>query len=194
MTQALIGFETRLPLQHWNALLEEWLLLVDRYGRLAPRYPVWHLGERANAALLASAACRCGWVGVCERFVNSTDSVDLLLYLPDASVELIEVKEAADRSKGGTALMAATQQVLNRTPPFEINRRIGVAFNVIDREGLYQEEEIVSAIDNLRTFAPDAMAWYFPAQFRAFRYKRGGRSWISPGLLLIAKAAAAQIV
>src|SRR5262245_44310896 len=130
MAQALMGFEACLTLQHWNGLLEEWLLLVDRYHRLAPQHPVWHLGERANVALLASAACRCGWLGLCERFLNSTDSVDLLLYLSDGSVELVEVKEAADRNKGATALMAATQQVLNRTPPFEVSRRIGAAFNM----------------------------------------------------------------
>ncbi|MBV9468897.1 MAG: hypothetical protein JOZ57_06590 [Abitibacteriaceae bacterium] len=61
------GFRVEHPaLMGWETLLEEWVLLIERYCRLAPgKAPYWY-SERSNVGLLAGAAWRCGWISLEE--------------------------------------------------------------------------------------------------------------------------------
>ncbi|MBT0664510.1 hypothetical protein KI809_09380 [Geobacter pelophilus] len=51
---------------HWSALLEEWILSIERFSRIAKGdVPYWY-NERANVGVLAAAAWRCGRIALEE--------------------------------------------------------------------------------------------------------------------------------
>ena len=51
---------------HWNALLEEWILSIERFSRVTEGdAPYWY-NERANIGVLAGAAWRCGRIALEE--------------------------------------------------------------------------------------------------------------------------------
>jgi hypothetical protein len=53
-------------LGHWEALMEEWMLCIERYSRTSDGdVPYWH-NERANVGVLAGAAWRCGRIALEE--------------------------------------------------------------------------------------------------------------------------------
>jgi hypothetical protein len=59
--------KNRKGLKHWEPLLEEWLLCIERYCRIwkGGDAPYIHK-ERANIGLLSAAAWRCGWIALEE--------------------------------------------------------------------------------------------------------------------------------
>jgi hypothetical protein len=68
-TLTLRGYKitNRKGLKHWEPLLEEWLLLIERYCRVgAGEDAPFIYTERANIGLLAGAAWRCGWIALEE--------------------------------------------------------------------------------------------------------------------------------
>jgi hypothetical protein len=59
---------------HWDALLEEWILLIERFSRVTGGdVPYWH-NERANIGVLSAAAWRCGRIAL-EEFQH--DKIDV---------------------------------------------------------------------------------------------------------------------
>jgi hypothetical protein len=51
---------------HWSALLEEWILSIERFCRITDGdAPYWY-NERANIGILAAAAWRCGRIALEE--------------------------------------------------------------------------------------------------------------------------------
>ena len=51
---------------HWDALLEEWILSIERFSRITNGdVPYWY-NERANIGVLAAAAWRCGRIALEE--------------------------------------------------------------------------------------------------------------------------------
>ena len=57
----------RKGLGHWSALLEEWLLSIERYARIMEGYDsAYSYNERANVGILSGAAWRCGRIALEE--------------------------------------------------------------------------------------------------------------------------------
>lgn len=53
-------------LGHWDALMEEWILSIERFSRITDGdVPYWY-NERANIGVLAAAAWRCGRIALEE--------------------------------------------------------------------------------------------------------------------------------
>lgn len=51
---------------HWGALIEEWILSIERFSRITDGdVPYWH-NEYANVGVLAGAAWRCGRIALQE--------------------------------------------------------------------------------------------------------------------------------
>jgi hypothetical protein len=183
--QSFVGCEAAPPLKHWLPVLEEWLLLVGRCSRVAHPFVPWHFMERTNASLLGSAACRCGWIALSERFVDLTNAAaDLVIYLPDGTVELVEAKF------GGTpeqALTTAVSEAASRNPIFNVDRRVGVAFVLLDQPRAYDEQELFLKLERVRSVRHAASAWYFPTHTRNHLINSG--TVISPGIVLLAQVA-----
>ncbi|MCY4364508.1 MAG: hypothetical protein OXE42_20370 [Gammaproteobacteria bacterium] len=53
-------------LNHWDALLEEWLLAHERYCRIVKDDPAYWYTERPNVSILCAAAWRCGRIALQE--------------------------------------------------------------------------------------------------------------------------------
>lgn len=113
--------KNRKGLSHWNALLEEWLLVVERYCRVmqgndAPFYYT----ERACVGTLAAAAWRCGSIALEEFQLEKSESAlgkwlgraDLYMASDDAE-EFIEAKQKWVSLKFRKELDAHIQETLS---------------------------------------------------------------------------------
>lgn len=63
----------RKGLNHWDALLEEWLLAHERFCRIYKDDPAYWYTETPNVSLLGAAAWRCGRIALQEFRVDKKD-------------------------------------------------------------------------------------------------------------------------
>jgi hypothetical protein len=119
-------------LQHWSSLLEEWLLLIDRYCRRMKKLdlPFFH-SEKANTGILAGAAWRAGWITLQEFPATKLNKIGLgdLWFLPENKNrgEHIEAKLCWTLDHIKDDLKNATDDV-NKIDKDESYIRIGLLF------------------------------------------------------------------
>lgn len=68
MAETIRGYHLkgRKGLNHWDALLEEWLLAHERYCRIYKDNPAYWYTERPNVSILNAAAWQCGRIALQE--------------------------------------------------------------------------------------------------------------------------------
>lgn len=190
---------------HWEPILEEWLLGIERFCRVTggDEAPYWY-NERANIGVLAGAAWRCGRVALEEfqyekGFKNKPKwlgRADLWLASDDHE-ELIEAKFkwCSLRSRSGIVNIAnetldlATLDAKKSRGGASQLKAIGVAFLPF-----YTKESdadklaflIERAISDLKTSNYYAMAWCFPRETRKAYSSKGN---YLPGIAMLAKIA-----
>lgn len=176
-------------LQHWSPLLEEWLLLIDRYCRRMENgdLPFYH-AEKANTGILAGAAWRAGWITLQEfpeKKLNKRGIVDLWFFPENKEMdEYIEAKLCWTLNHIEDDLLRATDDV-NKIEKDERCIRIGLLFICPTyKQHIEIEQEIKEAIETVSKVNSDVFAWSFPTQAR--QVCRDNK--IYPGIFLIAKS------
>jgi len=188
---------------HWEPILEEWLLGIERFCRVTggDEAPYWY-NERSNIGVLAGAAWRCGRVALEEfQFVKGFKNkpkwlgrADLWI-ASDQHEELIEAKFkwCSLNSRNGIASvandtldLATSDAKKSRGGGLEL-KAIGVAFVPFYTKECEIEKLgslIDSAISNLKTSNYHAMAWCFPRETRQSNSAKGN---YLPGIVMLAK-------
>lgn len=202
-------------LGHWDSLLEEWILSIERFSRITNGdVPYWY-NERANVGVLAAAAWRCGRIAL-EEFqhekidVSSNEETDEtnqekwmgrcdLWISNDRSEELIEAKfkwlnllsERIDEISTD-CLGAAVKNAYDTRGNGEI-RAIGVAFLPVyakaNKVGNVESLENIIAKNIIGTqkLSTDLVAWCFPKRLRNHIGERYNN--YLPGVIMLAKVA-----
>lgn len=203
-------------LGHWNALMEEWMLCIERYCRLSNGdAPYWYT-ERANVGLLAGAAWRCGWIAL-EEFqsekidvsANETTSktnaapkttwngrCDLWM-ASEKSAEVVEAKftwlnllSKQLPELAGACLELALQDAANTQAGTDV-KAVGVAFLPI-----YAKADQIGDETALTTLLHETLPRLetLPADLVAWSFPKGLRAHVGeqynnylPGVLLLAK-------
>lgn len=199
-------------MNHWAALLEEWILSIERYCRITDGdAPYWY-NERANIGMLAGAAWRCGRIAL-EEFQH--DKVDVSscvaadetdkktwrgrcdLWMSDEHCqEVVEAKFCwldmrSDKriATAQTCLHAALIDATNTKGEGDM-KAIGVAFlPVYAKAGKVGDvnalgEVILSTIKEACKTNADLVAWSFPKRVRKYVSEN---SDYFPGIILLAK-------
>ena len=188
---------------HWEPILEEWLLGIERFCRVTggDEAPYWY-NERSNIGVLAGAAWRCGRVALEEfQYVKGFKNkpkwlgrADLWLASDDHK-ELVEAKFrwCSLRSRNGitnianeTLELAALDAKKTRGGDLTL-KAIGVAFVPFYTKNVKIEELAIlieSAISNLKSSDYHAIAWCFP---RETRHSKSSQGNYLPGVAILAK-------
>lgn len=196
------GFEikNRKGLNHWDVLLEEWLVSVERYCRIMKGEDAPYIyNERANISLLSGAAWKSGRIALEEYqsekgYRNKSKRygrADLWIS-SDTEEEVIEAKfkwicmdsSGSDRIIEDT--MANARNDAKKTKASSVVRAVGVSFFP-----LYKKLTNIDDIDSLITQTINeflnrdyhALAWCFPKEMRSDESDAGN---IRPGIVLMA--------
>jgi len=189
-------------LSHWAALLEEWLLGVERYCRILPGDDAPYIyNERANLSVLTGAAWRAGWIAL-EEFQHEKrhsgkkahyGRADLWLH----SGSLEEIVEAKFRwiamaSVKTAGLVEETMASAVKDAKASKNNSavngIGVGFFPLYKKSTRVQninKLIEETIEEFSNFDFHAMAWCFPPEMRD--YTNENTSNRLPGVILLAK-------
>lgn len=197
---------------HWDALLEEWILSIERFSRITKDdVPYWY-NERANIGVLAAAAWRCGRIALEEFQHQKVDALsdgepedaaqksrngrcDLWIS-GDSSEEIVEAKfrwlnmssekmaKIAETCLDAALIDAiATQKARN-----DGIKAIGVAFLPVyanaDKVGDI-EVDITKTIKSASKLQADLVAWCFPKRLRENISEKNN---YLPGVIMLAKA------
>ena len=194
----------RKGLSHWEALLEEWLLAVERYCRImgGDDAPYWY-NERSNIGVLAGAAWRCGRIAL-EEFQYEKGYRNKPKWLGRADLwlaseeleELIEAKFKWISLRSRNGISEIVQDVLdNAVIDAKKSDGIGESGKVIASAfcPLYTKQKDINEIDELiedvleELFSSDyhAIAWCFPKETR----KIVSEGNILPGVVMVVKNA-----
>lgn len=199
----LRGYEikNRKNLKHWDALLEEWLLCIERYCRVTGGEDApFVYTERANIGILAGAAWRCGWISLeefqCPKgFKNKpkwNGRADL--YLASGHMEeMIEAKFAwlslrspKNAPKKAKSVLASAIKAAKQTKGASSNLRcIAVAFLPVwlpSKSSDILEKHIEATIAELATAEFHAIAWCFPKEYRRIEDSLGNHM---PGIIMV---------
>jgi len=192
----------RKGMSHWEPLLEEWLVAIERFCRVTNGNdaPYWY-NERANVGILAGAAWRCGRVALEEfqyekgyknkpKWLGRAD----LWLASDSHEELIEAKFGWCSLKSNNGVMNKAQKVLDSAAKDAcVSRKgdqdivaIGVAFVPFfakKRESKNLNALIEAAITDARMCNCHALAWCFPKHTRDAVSENGN---FLPGIVLLA--------
>ncbi len=188
--------------EHWHSILEEWLLVIERYSR--------HTGggdspfgyrERANVGLLSAAAWRAGRVAI-EEFAHEKKKGEKggkklgradLKIISSTTVDLVETKFDWI-SLTGHSLVKTVQRKHEKVirdasrskERREYDNTIGVSFFGIYLKGqnvASMDQLIVDEVKSLSTEGfYDLLAWCFPPQERKAKTPEGD---YTPGVILI---------
>ena len=191
------------PLKHWQPLLEEWLLLIERYCHVEKGdAPYWY-SERTTTGLLAAAAWRCGGIALeeysTEKLYGKDETfkgrADLILRLHDRW-DLIEAKQfyptkPSDTEGVKNKLDEACHEARS-IPKNDFHLRIGVLFCCPEipkaESGLM--EKIKTFRSALMSVTCHGLAWCFPAITRDLAPSSGQyKDYRYPGLFLLARLA-----
>ncbi|WP_221796236.1 hypothetical protein [Oceanobacter mangrovi] len=186
--------KSRQGMDHWSAILEEWILTIERYSRLCEgREAPFVFTEVANVGLLAAAVWRSGGIATQEYVATKgvkhrpkwTGRVDLWLYsngkeqILEAKLNNLPVEHNQDVSgfveeKLGIALEDARQSkstmdvdslgTLFIVPSITLNQV--KRLDDSDEEYVYHQrlEEYIDAILDTNNY--QAAAWCFPKEMR----------------------------
>jgi hypothetical protein len=201
--------KSRGKLRHWSGMIEEWLLNIERYGRVTDGdVPYWY-NERANVSVLAGAAWRCGWVAL-EEFQTEKqepvpeegDVIDAkrwkgrcdLFICSDRRSDTIEAKfkwlslNSKDIEGQSSQLLDKALSDAHNTSCGENIYAVGVAFIpfYIKESALFRDidEQIDEALDEMKKTGADLIAWCFP---EFMRDKVSEKGYIHPGVVMLAK-------
>lgn len=202
-------------LGHWDALLEEWILSIERFCRITGGdVPYWY-NERANVGVLAAAAWRCGRIAL-EEFqyekidVSSNEETDETIQKKwngrcdlwisnERSAEIIEAKFKwlnMHSEKMGEIAASRLEDAVNdakNTRGNDETKAIGVAFLPLyakaDKVGdtLALEKIITETIDSTCKLQADLVAWSFPKCLRNHIGEKYNN--YLPGIILLARVA-----
>ncbi len=195
----------RKGLSHWDAILEEWLLAIERFCRIMGGYDApYFYNERANIGVLAGAAWRCGRVAL-EEFQYDKGYKNKPKWLGRADLwlasegleELIEAKFKWVSLRSRKSISQIAEDVLDKATTAakesdglkESDKTIGVAFFP-----LYTKKKDMNEIDKLIENALEefffinyhAIAWCFPKETRKYVSENDD---ILPGIVMIIKNA-----
>jgi hypothetical protein len=197
---------------HWDALLEEWILSIERFSRITKEdVPYWY-NERANIGVLAAAAWRCGRIAL-EEFQHqkidassdgeSEDAVqksrngrcDLWIKGDDRTEEVVEAKfrwlnmnseKMAEIAK--TCLAAAVKDATATQKARDDGiKAIGVAFLPVYANAdkvADIEADIATTIISASKLPADLVAWCFPKRLRQVISEKNN---YLPGVIMLAK-------
>lgn len=200
-------------LGHWDALLEEWILSIERFSRITNGdVPYWY-NERANIGVLAAAAWRCGrialeefqyekidvssngetdettqkkWNGRCDLWISNDRSEEIV----EAKFKWLNMRSEKLTEFARSCLMEAVGDAKNTRGNDEI-KAIGVAFlpvyakadKVGDIDAL--EKVIAETIVSACQLPADLVAWCFPKRLRDHIGEKY-KNYL-PGIILLAK-------
>lgn len=192
----------RKGLNHWEKLLEEWLLINQRYSRISKNEAIYEFTERACVGALAAAAWRSGSIALeefqaekaCDR--NDVRNGRADLWIADENhEEWIEAKYkwAALSSPQGIKKVASTLQksaLLDARDtsygnPEELH--VGVAFVPVHLPRSKKEESsqlIQEAITEALSIQTDITAWTFPPEMLSD--DSGSKRTYYPGMFMFA--------
>lgn len=202
------GVETTGKLQQWNALLEEWCLLIERYSRaFEGEEHIFDYNERPNTGVLASAAWRCGLLaleefghgkyagkeqyshGRCDLWIASEDVVHQWYVEAKHCYTSINTRDIinAVKPKLEYAMHDAT-----RSAYFDGGVGVGVCFvSIYDQSKNIDErtDNIQGLLEELQSIQSeleyDAIAWTFPKEAR--QYQPDNQQYSRLGIVMIAK-------
>ena len=204
MTDTIAGYHVkgRKGLNHWEALLEEWILCVERYSRIMDGEDAIYLyTERTCVGSLAAAAWRGGWIALEEFQLEKAHTkrpkwlgrADLYI-ASDSREEFIEAKYEkvsmdARRDFSGICdenLRLALDDVkATGHAPEAGELYIGVSFLSVYRaeSRAIPDEDIDGLVECVKKSSAHAVAWCFPKGMREYQLSDNYRS---PGVFLIA--------
>ncbi|WP_174874809.1 hypothetical protein [Vogesella oryzae] len=201
-------------LGHWDALLEEWFLSIERYSRITDGGAPYWFNERANVGVLAASAWRCGRIAL-EEFqyekvdVSNSEDTDEeaikkwngrcdLWMRGDRIEEIVEAKFkwlnlCSDKTNENalTCLDQAVKDAANTKGHDEI-RAVGVAFlpvyAKVDKVGDIESLEVLISdkVASISKQSVDLVAWCFPFRVRKSVSEKY-RNYL-PGVILLASA------
>lgn len=203
------GFYTRVQLQQWEAICEEWILLGKRYSRMTEYGEnAFGYGELANVSMLAGAAWRCGYIAL-QEFSWDKDSstersgrADLYLCNSDETEEYIEAKF------GWLSLQSrAPEKIINnvmgkaRNDALKTkNSRRAIKTIAVSFIGIYTKlsdyDEICDALEeqlegmwkmDLYGRKLDLLAWNFPEKLLDERSRHPDSGNLTPGVIMLAQ-------
>jgi hypothetical protein len=203
-SSTLRGFRIkgRKGLTHWEPLLEEWLLSIERYCRVwrgddAP----YGYTERANIGVLAGAAWRCGrvaleesqyekglrnqpkWDGRADLFIASDETEELI----EAKFRWVSLSSATTLARVAKATMKLALRDARVTRGVDSDlTSIGVTFLptwLPKKRGDVLDMKLECAIRELCEGDFHAVAWTFPKERRLVVSDAGN---FTPGVFLIA--------
>jgi len=195
--------KNRKGLKHWEALLEEWLLCIERYCRVAAGEDAPFIyTERANIGVLAGAAWRCGrialeefqyqkgyknkrkWNGRADLYLASEDDEEMIEakfgWLSLSSPERVKMRIQ-------TVLSLAAMDAKKTKGSHTGTSCVAVAFLpawLPTKQGPERlEQKISAAIATLPETKCHAVAWCFPKEYRLVESSNGH---YTPGVIMAA--------
>lgn len=189
MIETIAGYRItgRKGLSHWHALMEELLLVIERYSRVtAGEDGIYLYTERACVGAMAAAAWRCGWIAL-EEFQLEKSSKERAEWLGRSDLymatnnqdEFIEAKYQWISMTSRTPLSEILEATLARAVADARNAQrnddestfIGVSFTpVYAAESQYSglENLIEKSVGSALKSKAHAVAWCFPKEMRSF--------------------------
>lgn len=197
------NIKNRKGLSHWESLLEEWLLVTERYCRImgGEDAPFWY-NERSNIGLLAGASWRCGRISLEEFQITKGyrnkpkkhGRSDLWMALEDGREELIEAKfkwislHSKDLSSVvNEALDRAMNDAKKARGNDEDTKAIGIGFFpvYVTKNKVHEIDSIISSmINQFLELEYHSLAWSFPEEIRQHISSKDN---VVPGVFMVAR-------
>ena len=210
-TETIRGYHLkgRKGINHWDALLEEWLLAHERYCRImigSDDPAAYWFTEIPNVSILSAAAWRCGrialqefradkkvwgeesWVGRGDLWVcTDTDGKEELI---EAKHKFVSLSKAKNSLSTIEASMTEATEAARET---QRGQRIGTALAVVFATLYAPKKSSIDKIDQLiKVFCETmkssadyhASAWCFPKETRTLLHQKGR---YYPGIAMLVK-------
>lgn len=192
--------KNRKGLAHWDPLLEEWLLAIERYCRImgGEDAPYWY-NERSNIGLLSGAAWRCGRIAL-EEFQKDkgysnrkkkNGRADLWIAY-DNDEDLIEAKFkwVSLFSKNLTSIVdntldSASDDVKKSRGNDKEIKSIAVGFFPMYMKNTHIDEVDSIILEMQKQFLKQdyhAVAWCFPKETRTYTNSKAN---VLPGIFMV---------
>ena len=196
-------------LNHWDALLEEWLLAHERYCRIMKDYDAAHwYKETPNVSILCAAAWRCGrialqefktakkvrgeepWVGRGDLWIcNDIDGKEEFIEAKHLYVSLSGAKD----KDGLPAIRTSMEEATEAANEARLGQGAETTALAVVFASVYAPESSIDKIDQLiKEFCETikssadyhALAWCFPKETRKLPNKKG---YYYPGIAMLVK-------
>lgn len=192
----------RKGLIRWDALLEEWLLAIERYGRImiGEDAAYWY-NERSNISVLSGAAWRCGRIaleefqqkkgyrnrqkrnGRCDLWISTETEEDLI----EAKFKWISLRSKRN-STFVDAIMDNAISDAKRTRANDVDANaIAVGFFPVYTPNQFIKDIdklIESSLSEFHGIDYHALAWSFPKENRTTISSTG---YLCPGIFMVVK-------